>query len=157
MIKSLRKCNELSVSVRLDINFNTVEQVVDESQFLREFILVVLSSFVLGFQVSSGIGWTCPDTVSQPNSGLVEETGEGGCPNGMTKIGDFCIDKYEASVIKSDGTPWSPYCDPQFGNVEVKAVSIKNGISAITSVNNDNIRIPRFIISIFCKCFLYKS
>ena len=46
----------------------------------------------------------------------------------MTKIDDFCIDKYEASVIKSDGAPWSPYCDPQFGNVEVKAVSIKNGV-----------------------------
>jgi len=45
----------------------------------------------------------------EPNAGVSEAAGEGGCPSGMLRIGDasgFCVDKYEASLVEvlADGT-----------------------------------------------------
>src|SRR3989344_2613257 len=48
----------------------------------------------------SGSGWICPEDAPQPNAGLTEVSGEGGCPAGMVRVEDFCIDKYEASLVK---------------------------------------------------------
>ena len=65
---------------------------------------------------------TCdPSAVPEPNAGLVEEPGEGGCPAGMLRIAGsssagFCIDRFEASLeLVSDAgetSPWSPYFNP---------------------------------------------
>src|SRR5262249_30614148 len=75
--------------------------------------------------------FTCnPDAMPEPNAGLVEQPGTGGCPPGMTLIADtptFCIDRYEASlVVAADGSPWSPYFNP--GTTAVRAVSLAGAV-----------------------------
>jgi muramidase (phage lysozyme) len=80
-----------------------------------------------GYKASGG-GWLCPENAPQPNAGLTEDEQFNGCPKGMIKINNFCIDKYEASLVKMDGTPWSPYCDPKIHNVQVKAVSLAGAV-----------------------------
>jgi sulfatase modifying factor 1 len=63
----------------------------------------------------------------QPNAGLVEPPGEGGCPSGMLPIADFCIDRYEASLVYADDdSPFSPYFNPGIENV--RAVSIAEAV-----------------------------
>ena len=76
-------------------------------------------------------GGSCdPDAMPQPNVGLVEAPGEGGCPDGMIPIAaapPFCIDRYEAAlVLVSDGSPWSPYFNP--GATSVRAVSLAGAV-----------------------------
>jgi sulfatase modifying factor 1 len=76
-------------------------------------------------------GGACdPDARPQPNVGLVEAPGQGGCPAGMIQIpvtAPFCIDRYEAAlVLATDGSPWSPYFNP--GTTAVRAVSIAGAI-----------------------------
>jgi len=71
---------------------------------------------------------TCTDKQRpQPNVGLKESPGDKGCPSGMVKIGNFCIDRYEASLVEvlSNGStrPWSPFFNP--GKTKVRALSIK--------------------------------
>jgi formylglycine-generating enzyme required for sulfatase activity len=45
----------------------------------------------------------------------------------MTRVETFCIDVYEAALVKvSDGLPWSPYFNP--GVVPVRAVSVKGAV-----------------------------
>ncbi len=62
-------------------------------------------------------------------NGVPEEApGTGGCPDGMISVdnGAFCIDRYEAMLVKVEqgGThsPWSPYLNP--GNETVLAMSV---------------------------------
>lgn len=86
------------------------------------------ASFSTSGYKQSGGGWLCPQDAPQPNAGLTEAPGEGGCPAGMVKVSTFCIDKYEASLVQMDGKPWSPYCDPKLHNVQVKAVSLANAV-----------------------------
>jgi hypothetical protein len=66
----------------------------------------------------------------QPNTGLAEAPGQGGCPAGMIPIAaaaPFCIDRYEAAlVLAGDGSPWSPYFNP--GTSAVRAVSIAGAV-----------------------------
>jgi Sulfatase-modifying factor enzyme 1 len=72
------------------------------------------------------------DEVSQPNVGLVEPEGLGGCPAGMTRIAGtrVCIDRWEAHLVveMSDGTavPWSPYFNP--GQRRVRARSAPGAV-----------------------------
>lgn len=75
--------------------------------------------------------WGCdPDAYPQPNAGLSEAPGGGGCPDGMVGVGTFCVDRYEASLlrVRSDGTtePWSPYRNP--AGQRVLAVSIPGAV-----------------------------
>jgi sulfatase modifying factor 1 len=64
--------------------------------------------------------------VSQPVP-LVEAPGGGGCPAGMVRIDAFCVDRYEASLVRlSDESPWSPYFNP--GEEPVRAVSVKGAV-----------------------------
>jgi len=75
--------------------------------------------------------FTCdPDAMPEPNAGLVEEAGAGGCPPGMTLVTDaqsYCIDRYEASLVRAaDGSPWSPYFNP--GTTAVRAVSLAGAV-----------------------------
>lgn len=76
-------------------------------------------------------GSTCdPAKRPQPNQGLKEAPGQGGCSAGMVRVGTFCIDQYEAALVEvlSNGTtrPWSPYFNP--GSTKVKAVSIRGAV-----------------------------
>jgi formylglycine-generating enzyme len=63
-----------------------------------------------------------------PNDGnILEEPGEGGCPAGMIPVTDYCVDKYEASLVRGDdGTSWSPYFNP--GAIPMIAVSVANAV-----------------------------
>ncbi|MBM4373904.1 MAG: SUMF1/EgtB/PvdO family nonheme iron enzyme [Deltaproteobacteria bacterium] len=65
-----------------------------------------------------------PGAAVVPTPSLVEAPGTGGCPDGMLPVEDFCVDRYEAALVRvSDGAPWSPYFNP--GVVAVRAVSVK--------------------------------
>lgn len=68
-----------------------------------------------------------PSAMPTPNDGLTEAPGEGGCQAGMIAIGTFCIDRYEASLVRADGSgSWSPFHNP--GSTRVRAVSIAGAI-----------------------------
>ncbi len=60
----------------------------------------------------------------QPNAGnTTEAPGEGGCPPGMLRVTTFCVDKYEATLVRmDDGSPWCPFDNP--GTTAVRAVSV---------------------------------
>ncbi len=55
-----------------------------------------------------------------------EAPGQGGCAAGMVSVDTFCIDRYEAMLVKveanGDHSPWSPYLNP--ANESVLAMSV---------------------------------
>lgn len=56
-----------------------------------------------------------------PNGVPVEPEGLGGCPAGMTRVDDFCIDRWEAVLVATEPeSPVTPYAAP---TVAVRAVS----------------------------------
>lgn len=59
-----------------------------------------------------------------PNAGKTTEApGIGGCPDGMLAVSTFCIDQYEATLIRTDtAATWCPYDNP--GSVSVRALSV---------------------------------
>jgi hypothetical protein len=69
-----------------------------------------------------------PSHEALPNAGkTTEAAGKGGCPAGMLKVETFCIDVYEASLVKmGDGASWSPFMNP--GATEVAAVSVRGAV-----------------------------
>jgi hypothetical protein len=68
-----------------------------------------------------------PDAHPLPNAGLVEAPGTGGCPAGMVRVDDFCVDRYEASLVSyPDGDPISPYWNPE--SALVMAVSVEGAV-----------------------------
>ncbi|MBI3541695.1 MAG: SUMF1/EgtB/PvdO family nonheme iron enzyme [Deltaproteobacteria bacterium] len=71
-----------------------------------------------------------PYDVLNPNLGLSEEPGTGGCPTGMARVAGFCIDRYEGSLleVRPDGSAWywSPYHNP--GDRRVRAVSLAGAV-----------------------------
>ncbi len=71
---------------------------------------------------------TCnPSAMVVPNGVLVEAPGADGCLAGMVRVDTFCIDAYEAALVRSvDGSSWSPYFNP--GVVAVRAVSVKGAV-----------------------------
>lgn len=76
-------------------------------------------------------GFDCdPAEHPTPNAGLVEAAGEGGCPDGMAPVDDFCVDRYEASLVEvmpgGAERPWSPYHNP--GATPVRAVSVAGAV-----------------------------
>ncbi len=73
-------------------------------------------------------GASCdPNAQPEPNAGLVEAPGSGGCPSGMLRISTFCIDRYEAHLVTyPDGAPVSPYFNP--GSAAVMARSAAGAI-----------------------------
>lgn len=70
------------------------------------------------------------EEMPQPNAGLVEAPGQGGCPDGMTAVTTFCVDRFEAALVEvlNDGSerPWSPYFNP--GDRRTRAVSIEAAV-----------------------------
>jgi hypothetical protein len=69
-----------------------------------------------------------PSIVRLPNNGhTTEAAGTGGCPSGMIPIDTFCIDRFEASLVRvDDGSSWSPYLNP--ATTAVRAVSVEGAI-----------------------------
>ena len=65
----------------------------------------------------------------QPNAGLWQAPGVGGCLAGMIAVADFCVDRFEAIVaeITATGTvAWSPYHRPD--GVPVMALSVAGAV-----------------------------
>ena len=80
-------------------------------------------------QCCTPIGAKCdPDVVKLPNAGNTDEApGVGACPDGMVPVSDFCIDRYEASLVYDvDGSSFSPFLNP--GVAIVRAVSVIGAI-----------------------------
>lgn len=71
-----------------------------------------------------------PEVMPTPNEGLVEEPGAPGCPAGMTRVADFCVDRFEASLVLVDDRgpigSWSPFHNP--GARRVRALSMREAI-----------------------------
>lgn len=70
---------------------------------------------------------TCDGAIPPYVNGVPDEDpGDAGCPAGMARIDDFCIDRYEAmlaEVLPNDTrVAWSPYANP--GDVDVVALSV---------------------------------
>ncbi len=51
-------------------------------------------------------------------------------PKGMVKVNSFCIDRFEATLVKKDNSnePWSPYCNPGTRINNLKAVSLGGAV-----------------------------
>lgn len=68
-----------------------------------------------------------PTVMPNPNQGLVEAKGDPGCLPGMIAVSDFCVDRYEASLVRvNGGSAFSPYFNP--GIEDVRAVSILGAV-----------------------------
>lgn len=67
-----------------------------------------------------------PEAFVMPSAALEEPPGLGGCPAGMAPVEDFCVDRWEASLVFADGTPFSPYQSP--GGFDVRAVSVPDAV-----------------------------
>ena len=71
-----------------------------------------------------------PNATPEPNAGLAELPGGGGCAPGMTRVDSFCIDVYEGSleeVLDGGATrPWAPYFNP--GSRRVRARSFVGAV-----------------------------
>jgi hypothetical protein len=79
------------------------------------------------------------NTMPQPNAGLVEAPGIGGCPQGMIPVDTFCIDRVEASLVYvATDAPFSPYFNP--GNENVRAVAVEGAVPQgyITGIQADD-------------------
>lgn len=67
-----------------------------------------------------------PNAWPQPNAGLVEAPGTGGCPDGMLRVDTFCIDRFEASLEALDGGSFSPFHNP--GSRVLRARSLEGAV-----------------------------
>jgi hypothetical protein len=68
-----------------------------------------------------------PSAMPTPNDGLVEVEYDPSCRAGMVSVAGFCVDRYEASLVRvDDGSSWSPYFPPI--DVDVRAVSIEGAV-----------------------------
>ena len=69
-------------------------------------------------------------TIPPENVGKTESDSADGCPKGMVRVNNFCIDRFEASLVKKGdiNEPWSPYCNPSAQINNLKAVSLAGAI-----------------------------
>lgn len=68
-----------------------------------------------------------PEAHPLPNAGLAEPPGVGGCPGGMVRIADHCIDRWEAFLVTwPEGDPVSPYFNPD--GVSMRAMSADGAV-----------------------------
>jgi hypothetical protein len=67
-----------------------------------------------------------PNAAPLPNACLTEEAGDPGCPAGMAHVATFCVDRFEASLVHTDGSAVSPYVHP--GTTAVRAVSLRGAV-----------------------------
>jgi hypothetical protein len=77
-----------------------------------------------------GLALCNPDAMPRPapNAGnTTEAPGEGGCPPGMIAVTTFCVDKYEATLVRmDDGQAWCPFDNP--GATPMVAISVANAV-----------------------------
>jgi hypothetical protein len=77
-----------------------------------------------------GLALCDPDAMPEPSpnaNNIKEAPGVGGCPDGMIPVDTFCIDQYEASLVRGDtGEAWSPYYNP--GTLPMIAVSVAGAV-----------------------------
>ncbi len=67
------------------------------------------------------------DYIPQPNLPAAEAPGSEGCPAGMSYVDGFCVDRYEASLVRvSDASPWPPFVNP--GTTAVRAISVAGAV-----------------------------
>jgi hypothetical protein len=80
--------------------------------------------------LSAVAGARCDPWILPKLPRVLEEPGSGGCPPGMARVDSFCIDRFEASLVRvnRDGKPdpWSPYLNP--GSERVRAVSVRGAV-----------------------------
>jgi formylglycine-generating enzyme len=72
-----------------------------------------------------------PEAMPLPNEGLLEQSFDPSCPDGMVPVASFCIDRHEAALVRvaDDGSvlgSFSPYWNP--AGVRVRAVSIEGAV-----------------------------
>ena len=72
-----------------------------------------------------------PSAMPLPNEGLVEASLDPACPDGMIAVDSFCIDRFEAALVRvgDDGSvvgSFSPYWNPSAERV--RAVSIEGAV-----------------------------
>ena len=68
-----------------------------------------------------------PSQMPNPNQGLLEAPGLGGCLPGMVAVAGFCIDRYEGSLVQANGgDAFPPYFNP--GVEDLRAVSVFGAI-----------------------------
>jgi hypothetical protein len=73
---------------------------------------------------------SCTETSFVDVNGVpAESAGQGGCPDGMVKVADFCVDQFEAILVEDLGGgslgPWSPFENPGFTSVRALSVAGK--------------------------------
>jgi hypothetical protein len=77
-----------------------------------------------------GLALCDPNTMPRPapNAGnTTEAPGEGGCPPGMIRITTFCVDRYEATLVRMDtGAAWCPFDNP--GTTPMRAISVAGAV-----------------------------
>lgn len=112
---------------------SAVEKVIyNHSQLIKE-LKANTENRKCSLATSKNFSKKCNSKAHQfPNKGiLIEAPGDKGCPNGMVRINDYCIDKYEAAIVKvnQDGsfTDLSPYHHPK-KNINIRAVSVKGAV-----------------------------
>ncbi len=76
-------------------------------------------------------GGACdPDAMPAPLTLPAEEPGDPGCPPGMASVEDFCVDRFEATLVEiipnASPRPWSPFFNP--GDRRVRALSLRGAI-----------------------------
>lgn len=73
----------------------------------------------------SSVATSVSDVISSASGFVSGILGSSDCPEGMARVGTFCIDKYEATLVnKNTGEAWSPYINPIKEISNLKAVSV---------------------------------
>jgi len=95
-----------------------------------EYLLAVVGEGVGEGEGEGAQPFSCDGAGGEVNEALSEEPGDPGCPDGMARVDDFCIDRFEGALIErlpsGEEAPWSPYDNP--GDREVRAVSLRGAV-----------------------------
>lgn len=109
---------------------STVQCCIPDSSGTGSYCAVAIPS---SCQPVSAFSTTCSCSTPPPpplHAGKKEKPGQGGCPAGMIKVENFCIDQYEASLVEilpnNTEQAWSPFLHP--GTRKMKAVSLEGVI-----------------------------
>lgn len=89
-------------------------------------------AFVVGIALLAACAGATPapklkDSAHAAEGDAASEAWVDGCPPEMARLGGFCVDRYEASVVTMESgveRPWSPYAT--VGGARVRAKSVPN-------------------------------
>ena len=111
----------------------SVEKIISRHSYLTKTLNSTNENRTCSLDTKKERSSKCNSKTHQfPNRGiLIEVPGDKGCPNGMVRINNYCIDKYEAALVEvnQDGswTDISPYHHPK-KNIKIRAVSAKGAV-----------------------------